>query len=152
MGVNLDEITRALGERKKGDWTFCRYAETDREWLKAEVAKLLDNDGAGDVCYFVGTEDDLVVALTGNGPTSAANAHLIANAPDWLRLLVERVRKLEAVAEKSSEIASELVCYRNFKFQSASGLAGECLSDAIGLNLDMLIKSLVSANVPGWEK
>lgn len=95
MTINLDEITRALDERKKGKWSFCRYAETDREWLKAEITKLLDNDGAGDICYFVGTEDDLVVALTGNGPTSAANAHLIAHAPEWLRLLVDRVRVAE---------------------------------------------------------
>lgn len=104
MSDFTEKVRAMLDAATQGDWSFCRYAETDREWLKKELSNLLDNEGAGEVCYFFGTADDLIVALTGNGPTSAQNAQLIAAAPTLLREACERIEKLEKVADAAREV------------------------------------------------
>lgn len=112
MNDFTEKVQAMLDAAKRGNWSFCRYAETDKEWLKKEIACLLDNEGAGDICYFVGTDDDLVVALTGNGPTSAQNAELIAAVPTLLREACERIEalwkerdRLAGIVEKADALA-----------------------------------------------
>lgn len=90
MTINLDEITRALGEITQGGWTH--------EWNEGE-----NNDGG----VYTSEEGKLIAIIAGSNygrwedkPDSGesefkANGDFIAHAPEWLRLLVERVRKLE---------------------------------------------------------
>lgn len=77
MSINLDEIEKALGEITQGDWELWEEHTEDR------------GTRYGVKCLGFGRVNFPAFC------SEKENAHLIANAPEWLRLLVERVRKLE---------------------------------------------------------
>lgn len=83
MTINLDEITRALAEATPVPWKHVKRIEYDT------------------VSHYVcPTDIEVWVAKCGSEKYySDKDAHLIANAPEWLRLLVERVRKYERLEE-----------------------------------------------------
>lgn len=88
MSLNLDEIEKALGETTQGEWfvdhehpRYCINLKGEDALRHIAMVSCFD--------YYYGAAEENI-----------ANAHLIAHAPEWLRLLVERVRKLEAIAEE----------------------------------------------------
>lgn len=78
MTINLDEITRALAESTQGR---IGTQFVDQWYDQPQGVQLLFIDGI---------QRNVLGAVV-----SPKDAHLIAHAPEWLRLLVERVRKLE---------------------------------------------------------
>lgn len=89
MTINLDEIEKALGEitqeKCERDGLFV-YALADDPSPRRDFPSMSNKFQASvQPCGIPISTEEL-----------EANAHLIANAPDWLRLLMERVRKLEA--------------------------------------------------------
>ena len=79
--IDLDEIDRALAERTPGDWRV--------DTVRTPAGHLA-------VSAWNADEVPCVVCDTHGHCSSAADAHLIAHAPEWLRVLVARVRELEA--------------------------------------------------------
>lgn len=84
MTINLDEITKALAEATQGkNWALA--FEPGKHIIIGEAVPggkpivVLPNRGGVGYCQEV----------------IRARGNLIAHAPEWLRLLVERVRKLE---------------------------------------------------------
>lgn len=78
MTINLDEITRALAESTQGR---IGTQFVDQWYDQPQGVQLLFIDGI---------QRNVLGAVV-----SPKDAHLIAHDPEWLRLLVERVRKLE---------------------------------------------------------
>lgn len=101
MTINLDEIEKALDEITQGEWIFWEEYTEDR------------GTNYGVKCN--GARHWIFPPLN----IEKKDVEFIANAPEWLRLLVERVRKLEAFARKvtdengaceTHEAASDMLC------------------------------------------
>ena len=73
----IEEIREMRAKATPGPVEFCIYGSKDKAWLKRELCNLVDSSPGAEL-YFVGTPDGLVVALTGNGPTSKDNARFLA--------------------------------------------------------------------------
>jgi len=89
MTIKLDEITRALGEITQGEW----FVDPEGPEYSVNYKGPLNTfrHVAMVSCY---------IQRHGDKEENEANAHLIANAPEWLRLLVERVRTLESAMKE----------------------------------------------------
>lgn len=110
MDLNLDEIEKALGEATQGKW-----GKHENPHIKSAI-----NCGDKHIAMVNYSHRGLPGDVF--GVEHEANAHLIANAPEWLRLLVERVRELEKVAEAARVVAQQ------------NGEGGICdLDDALSL-------------------
>lgn len=108
MTTYIDEIEARLAKATPQQWTAYRMVHADTglpftaeehgEYMRNSVIKSAGESGSTDF-YFVRVEKPdgpADVCLTGNGPTSAANADLIAHAPTDLALLIECVEKVRA--------------------------------------------------------
>lgn len=80
MTINLDEIEKALGGATPGPWEHIKRIDHGKETHYIRPTYM------GEYVAQCGSEQYY----------SDKDAHLIANAPEWLRLLVERVRRLES--------------------------------------------------------
>ena len=89
---SLDEIERIALAAKEGDGKYGQISRQDYDELPART-------GEGDQFWtsYVdgGSEGPLVTAITGNGPTSEANALLFACARSAILALVDEVRRLK---------------------------------------------------------
>lgn len=81
MTINLNEIEKALGEITQGEWIFWEEYTDDR------------GTNYGIKCK--GPRHWIFPPLN----IEKRDVQFIANAPEWLRLLVERVRKYERLEE-----------------------------------------------------
>ena len=86
--LNLDEIEKALGEITQGEWIFWEEYTEDR------------GTNYGVKCK--GPRHWIFPPLN----IEKKDVKLIAHAPEWLRLLVERVRTLESDKEMAEDDAS----------------------------------------------
>ena len=95
MDVNLDEISKLLGEITQGEW----WVDPDGPEYSVNYKGPLDTfrHVAMVSCY---------IHRQGDKEENEANARLIAAAPTIIRELVERVRVLENVREQAEEIVS----------------------------------------------
>ena len=73
----IEAIREMRSKATPGPVEFCVYGSKDKAWLKRELCNLVDSSPEAEF-HFVGTSDDLVVAHTGNGPTSKDNARFLA--------------------------------------------------------------------------
>lgn len=105
----LDELERLAQAAVQEEWQT-GYSGTSThqdalDWLKGIMAK---SDNTDIHCVFVGNpeveEDTRIVAVTGNGPNSAAHAHyLYAVQPAHILALIREVRKLVAAVKEAQE-------------------------------------------------
>ena len=93
MSLNLDEIEKALGEITQGEWGIDPYGPRYSISSKTRPFRHITMVS----CYAKMVDDE---------KENEANVHLIAHAPEWLRLLVERVRALESDKEMAEADAS----------------------------------------------
>lgn len=117
MTINLDEITRALAEATPGPWLdYC----------------ILNVSTGGGEHRVNNPHLGVDVARCGSSvPYSRQDAHLIAHAPEWLRLLVERVRKQDAAIASVSEYLTKLASLKHDYVNNVPAV-----SEKIGRNMD----------------
>lgn len=96
--ADLDALEQLLADATPAPWNFAPGPHPDRTETKAEylVGMLRGDQDKVWVAYAADPEGDaedyLVPAITGDGPTSAANAALIANARNLLPALLADLR------------------------------------------------------------
>lgn len=72
----IEAIREMRSKATPGPVEFCVYGSKDKAWLKQELCNLVDSSPEAEL-HFVGTPGGLVVAHTGNGPTSKDNARFL---------------------------------------------------------------------------
>ncbi len=86
--------------------------EKMKAWLSATVDRTIQHGDSVEDLYVVLSSDDpqdpIYTAITGNGPTSKANACLIAAGPDLLEACVEYVRKADYFATNSRPLYAQM--------------------------------------------
>ena len=98
--TDIAAIRAALKKATQQEWEWAFYSKPDGSDIKtvedvAETLAFQARQGTGTILWGVGIKGhDLIVASTGNGPTSEANAALISAAPAWLRELCDEVEEL----------------------------------------------------------
>lgn len=95
MTINLDEIEKALNEATPGPWECDERVGCISVHPKQDANCICDV--TDQVAYWNGFMED---GCWNVKESDSKNAHLIANAPEWLWQLVERVRKLESAMKE----------------------------------------------------
>lgn len=94
--MKLEEISTLLENITQGDWSFTLWGDcVSIDSKDKRIGHVAVHDGKGNQ-----------YKNHVSGDEGLANARLIAAAPEWLRLLVERVRKLERVMEQAEEVVA----------------------------------------------
>lgn len=111
-----EEIARALlAAASPRPWTFGRTTQDDAESV-VEVFSHAYSAGEIGPIYVVAVpidnetpveEECKYTAITGNGPTSAANARLISQAPDLLEEALSEIRHLRSQLDYYKALAGE---------------------------------------------
>jgi hypothetical protein len=107
---SLDEIEAGADAATPGPWTH-GVTHDDPEEAKRWIAECYDKGAPGPahmaLVPYEGkplSDEALVVAITGNGPTSKANVAFITHARTDVPALVDRVRELEAENAESVQV------------------------------------------------
>lgn len=95
MTINLDEIEKALGEATPGPWECDERVGCISVHPKQDANCICDV--TDQVAYWNGFMED---GCWNVKQSDSKNAHLIANAPEWLRKLVEQNRAILARNEE----------------------------------------------------
>lgn len=101
----VNEVLRLDGEATKAPWAPRYYTAKDMTDLRAIVADLV-NDGVGVRFHFVSdhADSDRITGASGNGPTSEANAALIAYYRTAAPQLAREVQRLTAERDDAREM------------------------------------------------
>lgn len=122
-----------------GEATSCTGYHASDDHMTAEDLELLRSAGSGPLWYvWSGTkEDSLAVAITGNGPTSKANAAFLSCARDVVLGLGEEVIRLRASFANVSQAAYEMLAGGELAIQHAEQCS-ECGCGGVGPLRDAL--------------
>ena len=127
MTINLDEISKLLGEITQGDWSFTLWGDCiSIDSGDKRLGHVAINDGKG------GNYKNHV-----SGGEGVANASLIAAAPTIIKELVERVRVLENVAAWAREVVEDGEYDVKFECKDEAPIQSELL-----LNLERALSRL----------
>ncbi len=88
-------------------WEWARYTGDslrDAQRILTEAAAFAPDNHTvwGVIATETGSGKEKIVAFTGNGPTSEANARLLASAPDAIRWLLAQVSRPRPAAQEQA--------------------------------------------------
>lgn len=95
------QVREAEAKATPGPWVPRKEEYDSHAEMSEALAKTISH--GGHVLHYIGHQDPIFPAMTGNGPTSKANAEFIAIAREAVPKALSRIEELEAAL---TEIAS----------------------------------------------